>query len=114
MANRPIVGLGLRNFKNSSLSNLEGNVAEWSKALELGILISSPKGRGFEPLRCHSRDRSSFFILFCYEETLLLCMFTTVSIKSMPNDYTSMIMNMVYVESFLPSSLGTSHFFHCS
>ena len=36
------------------------------------------------------------------------------SIKSMPNDYTSMIMNMVYVESFLPSSLGTSHFFHCS
>ena len=38
-------------------------MAEWSKALELGILISSPKGRGFEPLRCHSRDRSSFFYI---------------------------------------------------
>jgi hypothetical protein len=34
-----------------------GNVAEWSKALELGevipsIVISSPKGREFEPRRC--------------------------------------------------------------
>ena len=34
---------------NISLSNSQGSVAEWSKALVLG---TSPKGRGFESHRC--------------------------------------------------------------
>ena len=42
-----------------------GNMAEWSKALELGSLfLSSPKGREFEPHCCHTRNLVAICFLF--------------------------------------------------
>ena len=47
------------------LKMLQGNMAEWSKALELGnYSLSSPKGREFEPHCCQMSDPTlmgSFF-----------------------------------------------------
>lgn len=61
---------------------LQGNVAEWSKALELGNPLgsfpSSPKGREFEPHRCHHPVR-----LFALCQEKIEIVFSLVSITGL-------------------------------
>ena len=51
------------------------SVAEWSKALRSG---RSPKGRGFEPHRCHIRELDGFIPSLYSIPTTLLVQVTVV------------------------------------